>query len=80
MVVFSGGKLKSGKHRVVAAPGEQARLDRYSVVYFVRPENKVIMEDLTYSTHGEERKRFTAEEWIVERARSLGVDVKTDKS
>lgn len=31
MVEFSGGRLNSGKHRVLAAPGEQARLERYSV-------------------------------------------------
>ncbi|KAL9054589.1 MAG: hypothetical protein Q9162_004052 [Coniocarpon cinnabarinum] len=30
MVEFSGGGVASGKHRVLAAPGEQAALERYS--------------------------------------------------
>ena len=31
IVEFSGGKLNSGKHRVLAAPGDQATQERYSV-------------------------------------------------
>lgn len=75
MVEFSGGRLKSGKHRVVAAPGAQARLERYSVVYFVRPENQIIMEDLVDADKKKEGKKWTAGEWLVERARGLGVMV-----
>lgn len=33
MVMFSNGLLKSGKHRVVPAPGEQVHVDRCRVVY-----------------------------------------------
>lgn len=44
VVKFTNGNLKSAKHRVVPAPGEQGLLDRYSVVYFVRPCDNVRME------------------------------------
>ncbi|KAK7182972.1 hypothetical protein PSPO01_11071 [Paraphaeosphaeria sporulosa] len=44
MVTFTNGVLKSAKHRVVDAPGEQGRVDRYSVVYFVRPHDEAVME------------------------------------
>ncbi|KAJ4417152.1 hypothetical protein N0V82_006352 [Gnomoniopsis sp. IMI 355080] len=59
MEVFTGGKLLSGVHRVLAAPGQQATLDRYSLVYFIRPEDHVKMVDLTLSL--EERKLQEAE-------------------
>jgi len=44
MVKFTNGVLKSAKHRVVPSPGEQQGLDRYSVVYFVRPCNESLMK------------------------------------
>ncbi|KAL5375498.1 hypothetical protein PMIN02_012016 [Paraphaeosphaeria minitans] len=44
MVTFTNGVLKSAKHHVVDAPGEQGRVDRYSVVYFVRPHDEAVME------------------------------------
>lgn len=74
MVDFSGGKVSSGKHRVVAAPSEQAQYDRYSVVYFVRPEDAVVLEDLTPGARkkAEAEKRWTAGDWNDERARQLG--------
>ena len=45
-VTFTNGFLKSAKHRVVPAPGEQSEVPRYSIVYFVRPHNSVMMEPL----------------------------------
>ncbi|KAI9667322.1 MAG: hypothetical protein M1821_000137 [Bathelium mastoideum] len=57
MVEFSGGKLRSGKHRVVAAPGEQAKVERYSLVYFVRPEDEMYLEDLTTAGKGESENK-----------------------
>ncbi|KAG5786827.1 hypothetical protein H9Q69_014099 [Fusarium xylarioides] len=44
MVKFSNGRLKSGKHRVVPLPGPPGQLDRYSLVYFVRPADDVLLE------------------------------------
>lgn len=77
MVDFSGKGLKSGKHRVVAAPGDQAQLDRYSVVYFVRPEDDVFMEDLTKPIEAvsDGQKKWRCGEWNLERAKALGVKI-----
>lgn len=44
MVKFSAGILRSNLHRVVAPPGLQESLVRYSLVYFSRPEYEVRME------------------------------------
>ncbi|KAJ4358710.1 uncharacterized protein N0V89_003294 [Didymosphaeria variabile] len=44
MVKFSAGILRSNMHRVVAPPGTQENLVRYSLVYFSRPEYDVKMK------------------------------------
>ena len=88
MVIFTNGELKSAKHRVVPAPGEQADVDRYSIVYFVRPANDVLMEPVQkFQTNGpvkvagkfydefvvgEKDKVFTSKEWMDARARQMG--------
>ncbi|OTA93470.1 hypothetical protein M434DRAFT_395621 [Hypoxylon sp. CO27-5] len=78
MVEFSGGTVSSGKHRVVAAPGEQAAYNRYSVVYFVRPENDVVLESLTPGTIPKpEDERWTAGEWVDMRSRQFGHTINT---
>ncbi|KAL3463244.1 hypothetical protein BJX64DRAFT_287500 [Aspergillus heterothallicus] len=43
---LSGGFLKSTVHRVVRPPGDQVGVDRYSLIYFARPEARVRMEPL----------------------------------
>ncbi|KAK8003868.1 hypothetical protein PG989_003587 [Apiospora arundinis] len=53
-VKFTNGVFCSGRHRVIPAPGPQGKFPRYSVVYFVRPEDKVIMEALEGGRHPEE--------------------------
>ncbi|KAI1432899.1 hypothetical protein GGR50DRAFT_553184 [Xylaria sp. CBS 124048] len=45
-VKFTNGVLCSGRHRVVPAPGLQGKYPRFSVVYFVRPENSCIMKQM----------------------------------
>lgn len=45
-VCFTNGVLHSGRHRVLPAPGEQGKFVRYSVAYFVRPENECKMQRL----------------------------------
>ena len=84
MVTFTNGLLKSAKHRVVPAPGEQVNVDRYSIVYFVRPHNEVIMEpcekfkdlkdDLKVAGKFEPEggKILTAGDWMVQRAKQMG--------
>jgi len=84
MVTFTNGLLKSGKHRVIPSPGEQADVDRYSIVYFVRPHDAVLMEPLEeFKDLGEHLKvggkfepeggkTLTAGEWMKQRSRQLG--------
>ncbi|GAB1311252.1 Fe2OG dioxygenase domain-containing protein [Madurella fahalii] len=85
MVTFTNGDLKSAKHRVVPSPGEQGSLDRYSVVYFVRPNNDVLMKPLEkfnkdsvvkvagkFSEGRDGDEALTAGEWVVQRAIQLG--------
>lgn len=84
MVTFTNGMLKSAKHRVVPSPGAQVDHDRYSIVYFVRPHNDVIMEpcekfkdlndDLKVAGKFEPEGGhvLTAGEWMVQRAKQMG--------
>jgi len=84
MVTFSNGLLKSGKHRVIPAPGEQGTVDRYSIVYFVRPHDSVIMEPLEKYRHlsdgvkvagkfePEGGKILNAGEWMRQRSIQMG--------
>jgi isopenicillin N synthase-like dioxygenase len=81
MVKFSNGTLKSAKHRVVPSPGEQGSVDRYSVVYFVRPADHVIMEPIEELKSseviqvggkvGEPERMYTAGEWNLRRIQQL---------
>lgn len=69
IVKLLGGRVHSGMHRVVRAPGDQSRLPRVSVAYFMRPNGDVqlksIMPDDRSSTQA---KAMTADEWILHRA------------
>ncbi|KAK0218519.1 hypothetical protein EDD85DRAFT_961539 [Armillaria nabsnona] len=44
--LFSGGILRSNLHRVLPPPGPQSHLDRYSLVFFTRPGNSVVLRAL----------------------------------
>ncbi|WVQ70426.1 uncharacterized protein L199_008653 [Kwoniella botswanensis] len=46
MVKFTAGILRSNIHRVVPAPSTQAHLTRNSLVFFTRPEDKVVLRRL----------------------------------
>ena len=84
MVVFTNGELKSAKHRVVPAPGKQAAVDRYSLVYFVRPADDVIMKpiDSCDTSNGpvqvagklqvEKDEVYNAAQWMIKRAVQMG--------
>lgn len=85
MVKFTNGALKSAKHRVVPAPGPQAELERYSVVYFVRPCNESLMKPVGGFDRGDHVKVggkvsvgeeagtvYSAGEWMVKRAVQMG--------
>ncbi len=75
-VKFTGGVLCSGRHRVVPAPGEQGKLPRYSVVYFVRPEDKAVLRRLKApgipDGADEDGEGINAKEWIIRQALLLG--------
>jgi isopenicillin N synthase-like dioxygenase len=67
LVKFSNGQLRSNIHRVVAPPGRQGEVTRYSLVYFCRPEDDVVLRSLVESGE-EESEQVTAKEWILRRA------------
>ena len=80
MVKFTNGRLRSNIHRVNAPPGAQADCTRYSLVYFSRPEDHVMLRRLEGSDRippladGEEEEIINSKDWIIRRA--LGHRVK----
>ena len=75
MVIFSRGVLRSNVHRVVSPPGAQADVERYSLVYFGRPADDVVLRPLKESAvvaarcKGEENgDEVSAKDWILRRA------------
>jgi len=85
MVKFTNGALKSAKHRVVPSPGDQSGLDRYSVVYFVRPCDDSMMKpvgNFDTGTHvkvggkvsvgDDDNTVYTGGEWMKRRAVQMG--------
>jgi len=73
MVKLTGGLMKSNIHRVVTAPGLTEVVDRYSVVYFSRPENNVQMKSLMNDGKEEQYDNhvLTAQEWIKRRVKNF---------
>lgn len=78
LVHFSAGILQSALHRVISAPGDQSESTKYSVVYFCRPEDRVILQPLKQSELVSQRietgrwheneEGITAREWTLRRA------------
>ncbi|RAR10740.1 Clavaminate synthase-like protein [Stemphylium lycopersici] len=68
LVKFSEGRLRSNIHRVVAPPGDQAAVDRYSLVYFCRPEDEVVLGSLIEGGQDKGEEQITAKDWILRRA------------
>ena len=86
---LTNGFLKSSVHRVVAPPPDQAGIDRLGVLYFVRPEDSLVLkpveskvlEKLGYEA-GEDAKAvegITAGEWVKARVKA-GVNKGTVRS
>ncbi|TKA71604.1 hypothetical protein B0A49_10173 [Cryomyces minteri] len=78
---FTAGLLRSNIHRVVSPPGDQAAVARYSLVYFARPEDDVVLKRLRGSrlvdekvagaggvAEEEEEEEVSSKEWILRRA------------
>lgn len=80
MVKFTNGLLRSNIHRVVSPPGEQGDSTRYSLVYFARPEDNILLRRLEGSEkipeleEGVEEEVINSKDWIIRRA--LGNRVK----
>ncbi|CCM02605.1 uncharacterized protein FIBRA_04708 [Fibroporia radiculosa] len=55
MYIFSGGILKSNMHRVVPPPGAQGHFERWSLAFFTRPGESVVLRAL------EEKSSIVAE-------------------
>merc|ERR1711977_657861 len=75
MVKFTNGLLRSNIHRVVSPPGEQAKETRYSLVYFARPEEDIILRRLEGSDVipelEKEEEAMSSKEWIKLQAMTL---------
>ncbi|PMD57896.1 putative oxidoreductase [Hyaloscypha bicolor E] len=80
MTKFTGGLLRSNIHRVVSPPGEQAEETRYSVVYFSRPEDEVVLKRLeggVIPNGQDDGEAMNSKEWIklqALRLRKVGVE------
>ncbi|MCJ1439175.1 hypothetical protein MMC27_008566 [Xylographa pallens] len=74
MSKFTGGLLRSNVHRVVPPPGAQAQVPKYSVVYFSRPEDEVLLRRLRGGDvipalgEGEVEEAVPSKEWVLRRA------------
>lgn len=83
LAFFSGGILRSSLHRVVGAPGRQAGMERWSMVYFTRPGDSIQMRALSdqspliaKATAASDRSfdaGTTAYEWFTRRIRNYRV-------
>lgn len=73
MVNFTNGLLRSNLHRIVSPLGEQAKFTRYSLLYFCRPDDDVLLRRLEGSTRipvpekGLEEEKINAKDWILRR-------------
>jgi isopenicillin N synthase-like dioxygenase len=70
LVKFSKGGVRSNLHRVVDPPGKQSGVERFSLVYFARPEDEVRLRGLVEGEGEDEGNDevVTAKEWILRRA------------
>lgn len=72
MVKLFNGILKSNIHRVVTVSETDEVIDRYSVVYFSRPENNVLMKSLINNGKEEQSEDhvLTVQKWIATRVKN----------
>ncbi|KAL1938601.1 hypothetical protein VTO73DRAFT_11416 [Trametes versicolor] len=82
--IFSGGILRSNIHRVVPPPKEQAQYERWSLVYFTRPNDDVVLcslsdqsADISEAASKAPPEKYnpgvTANEWLTRRVKSQRV-------
>jgi isopenicillin N synthase-like dioxygenase len=81
MVKFTNGLFRSNIHRVAAPPGQQADWTRYSLVYFSRPEDDVVLKRLDGSERipelrdGDVEEEVNSKDWIIRRALGKRADL-----
>ncbi|EPS32615.1 hypothetical protein PDE_07575 [Penicillium oxalicum 114-2] len=81
MVKLTNGLLRSNIHRVTAPPGIQGGHTRYSLVYFARPEDEVLLQRLQGSDLipplqiGQVEETISSKDWVIRRAFGLRVDL-----
>lgn len=89
MVKFTNGLLRSNIHRVVSPPGDQADSTRYSLVYFARPEDSVMLRRLEGSSRipalrdGDAEEEINSKDWVIRRGlgrRGNAKDIDFEKS
>lgn len=84
MVKFTNGLLRSNIHRVAAPPGIQGDSTRYSLVYFARPEDSVMLRRLDGSDlippieKDQVEEEISSKDWIIRRALGRRVDLHKD--
>lgn len=84
-VKFTGGILCSARHRVVPAPGEQGLWPRYSIVYFIRPNDDVVLQRLRGGIipaidPNEEDELLTSAQHQEKKYKAMGTDVRQDNA
>jgi len=70
LVRLTNGKLQSAIHRVLPAPGEQGKWSRYSIGYFLRPDDQMLLRTLRgrgIQQPEVEELPVPAGEWILKR-------------
>ncbi|KAI0773527.1 Clavaminate synthase-like protein [Fomes fomentarius] len=83
--IFSGGILRSNIHRVIPPPKAQAQYERWSLVFFTRPNDSVelrhqaeksamIAEAVARAPRGKYEPGATAQEWLARRIRVQRID------
>ncbi|KAI0301921.1 Clavaminate synthase-like protein [Multifurca ochricompacta] len=84
MAIFSGGILRSNLHRIMSPPKAQAAYDRWSIVYFTRPGNSIVLEPLSdqsaliaeavsKASEGKYNTGVTAGEWFQRRVSNVRI-------
>ncbi|PCH34265.1 Clavaminate synthase-like protein [Wolfiporia cocos MD-104 SS10] len=82
LALFSGGILRSSLHRVMPPPGAQSQFERYSIAFFTRPRDSVVLRALwegsemiartvLQAPEGKYDTGSTSAEWIARRIKKL---------